>query len=59
MKIEVEVPQEPVLKIGTEVTVGYWEGKAEAIERERVIIRLNNGKRFPVGLSLIECGGRK
>lgn len=49
-----EVAQKPILKVGTPLMVGDWDGTVEAIEKERVIIRLRNGKRFPVAFSVIE-----
>jgi len=46
--------QQPLVCIGAKVHIGDWVGVVESINRNGVILRLDNGKSLPVTREVIE-----
>jgi hypothetical protein len=46
--------QKPLCSIGSIVHVGDWSGVVEAITKDGVVLKLDNGNRLPVARKLIE-----
>jgi hypothetical protein len=46
--------QEPLLKLGTPISVGQWQGTVEAFDRESVTVVIHPGRRVRFDRRLVE-----